>query len=53
MLRGEAHRLGGYIVTSGTVNGAQGYVPESVDLMRAIKMNWDEHGLLNPGAFTL
>jgi D-lactate dehydrogenase (cytochrome) len=53
MLRGEAHRLGGYIVTSGTVNGAQGYVPESVDLMRAIKMNWDEHGLLNPGAFIL
>jgi hypothetical protein len=50
-LRREAYRFGGYVVAPGAANGAQGYVPEALNLMQAIKSCWDERGLLNPGSF--
>jgi hypothetical protein len=39
------------VVAPGAANGAQGYVPEALNLMQAIKSCWDERGLLNPGSF--
>jgi len=51
-VRGAALASGGYaVVLSGASTDPWGYAPASLDLMRALKARWDEHGLFNPGAF--
>jgi D-lactate dehydrogenase (cytochrome) len=55
-LRQASHRLGGYTVVLGDAGPALdrwGYVPESLDLMHALKARWDVHGVLNHDAFVV
>jgi len=51
-IRSAALASGGYaVVLSGASSDPWGYAPASLNLMRALKARWDEHGLFNPGAF--
>jgi D-lactate dehydrogenase (cytochrome) len=56
LLRQAVRDRGGYACAptqagNPTLLDVWGYVPDGLDLMRAIKERWDEKGLLNPGAF--
>ncbi len=54
--REAAIKAGGYAVLLAAPEPVRdvdpwGYIPESLDLMRALKARWDPRGLFNPGAF--
>lgn len=53
-VRKPALALGGYAVVIETPHSdldRWGYLPDGLDLMRAIKRRWDVNGILNPGDF--
>jgi hypothetical protein len=55
-VRKAAQRFGGYAVVlaaSPDAVGAErwGHIPETLDLMRALKARWDVAAAVNPGAF--
>ncbi len=56
-IRAEAHKANGYAVRLTApkhmieTTDHWGYFPESLELMRKLKLRWDPQGLFNPGAF--
>jgi FAD/FMN-containing dehydrogenase len=55
-LRKPALGLGGYAVVMATPHrdlDRWGYIPDGLEIMRAIKQRWDPKGILNPGDFVV
>jgi FAD/FMN-containing dehydrogenase len=53
-VRPLALKLGGYaIVLNARANDRWGYVPASLEWMRALKRRWDPEGIFNSGAFVV
>ena len=58
-IRSNVHALGGYAIVLNAPESMRsefdvwGYVPESIELMRALKSRWDPSGLLNPHTFVV
>jgi D-lactate dehydrogenase (cytochrome) len=52
-LRAAVKPLGGYVVVLNGTDACDrwGYVPEGLDMMRALKGRWDPAGLINRGVF--